>query len=64
MEVETGGVCREYSGKVATLLYRTLDKLPPARRRDKFQLHITVYDFGYITLPNLKMEIFQQRCAV
>lgn len=55
MEVETGGLYHEYSGKMTTLLHRTLDKLPPARRRDKFQLHITVYDFGNITLPNLKM---------
>lgn len=59
MEIKTSGVCREYSGKVTTLLHRTLEKRPPARRRDRFQLHITAFDFGYVTLtlPNLKMEV-------
>jgi hypothetical protein len=62
MEVETGGVCREYSGMMVNVLCRTLDKLPPARSRDKFQLYITVFDFGYLTLPDVKgTERHQQR---
>jgi hypothetical protein len=54
MEVETGGICREYGGKMTYSLHRTVAKLARTRSRDKIQLYMTERECGYARLPNSK----------
>lgn len=49
MEVETGGICREYGGTMTHSLHRTVEKLAHARSRD-----ITERERGYARLANSK----------
>jgi hypothetical protein len=41
MEVETGGICREYGGKMTYVLHRTVEKLARVGSRDKFQVYVS-----------------------
>jgi hypothetical protein len=48
MEVETGGIFRQYGGKMT-------GKLPPTRSRDRIiHLYIAEHKRGYEGLPNSK----------
>lgn len=48
MEVETGGIVRQYGGKMTR-------KFPPTRNRDRIcHLYIAEHNRGYEGLPNSK----------